>query len=192
MAMTRRTKYLAWLAGALLVCLLGYVGFWLQLMNDYGKGVIWETADGGLWMYYWPMSPPDFVTIRVRKAYTPGGPRDWRVVHAGATDRWILPLRVPPLDEQFARAAFDPGDSDLEAAIRFYAEATQRQKGDIVRGIEVTCRGPNHNGFSEGMDPLDPEAACDIVRDAFATGNHPWLEPVFAACAAPPPATPRP
>lgn len=192
MAMTRRTKYLTWLAIVLVACPLGWVGFCLELMHDYSKGVEWETADGGLWMYYWPIRPPDLVTIRVRKAYTPGGPRDWRVVRAGATDRWILPLRVPPLDEQFARAAFDPGDSDLEAAIRFYAEATQRQKDDIVEGLVVTCGGLDRNGFTEGMNPFDPEAACHIVRAAFATGNHPWLEPLLAACAAPPPAAPQP
>ncbi len=48
--MQRQTRIVLWLAGALLFCLPGWVGFWLQLMNDYGKGVIWETEDGGLWM----------------------------------------------------------------------------------------------------------------------------------------------
>lgn len=190
--MTRQAKYALWFLGTALACFAGYVGFWLEFMNDYSKGVLWETEDGGLWMHYFPISPPDIVTIRVRKTYAPGTPRNWQMVRAGPTDRWILPLHVPPLEEQFARAGFDSSYSDLESAIRFYAEATQRQRDDIVRAIEATCSTPSHNGFTAGEfpQPLAPAAAGRIIHDAFATGQYPWLEPLLAECTATPTAPP--
>ncbi len=101
--------------------------------------VAWETEDGAIHLQYKPVK--GLAMIWVKPHYVAGTERQWVLVEAGATKRWLLPCTVPEPRLLFKRAVLHEGKSDAVALVRFYEDAGSPGKERVENAVIGLARG---------------------------------------------------
>lgn len=101
--------------------------------------VAWETEDGAIHLQYKPVK--NLAMIWVKPHYIAGTERQWVLVEAGATQRWLLPYAAPEPRLLFKKAVIHEGKSDPVALVRFYEDAGFPGKEYVETAVIRLARG---------------------------------------------------
>ena len=112
----------------------GVLGAYVWWLSGAFQPVVWETPDGGLRIQYQPGKP--MIDLLVSKKFTAGSKREWVCIEPGATQRWIGAMAVTDPEELLERAGIPLGRSDSAGLCRFYPDANDSQKAQILAILE--------------------------------------------------------
>ena len=132
--MTRTAKRTLIVVVVVVVSASGVLSAYVWWLSGAFQLVVWETPDAGLRIQYQPGKP--LVYLLVSKEFTGGSKREWVCIEPGATQRWIGAIAVPDPVELFERARIPFGHSDSAGLCRFFPEADDSQRADILAIME--------------------------------------------------------
>ena len=132
--MTRTAKRILIVVVVVLVSASGVLGAYVWWLTGAFQLVVWETPDAGLRIQYQPGKP--MINLLVSKEFTAESKREWVRIEPGATQRWIGAIAGPGPEELFERARIAFRHSDSAVLCRFYPEANNSQRADILAILE--------------------------------------------------------
>jgi|GEM_PF-1956379 len=132
--MTRTAKRALTVVLLILLFASGALGTYVWWISGALQSVVWETRDAGLRIQYVPGKAMS--SLFVSEEFTAGSKREWVCIEPGATQRFIGSIAVPDPEELFERARIPRWHSHSAALCRFYPEANDSQKAEILGILE--------------------------------------------------------